>query len=138
MLLSISRLPFSHSDLIQISVRGAGEQDWRAHSSTELVERTSNPSFMVTLCFREEHVRAPDTEVRVCAQDLRERLTMTRTTLGSATVSLQELATTERVRLRLESPNPEGRAAGFCTVQCWSVEREQVSSLVVYRSLSTI
>ena len=86
---------------------------------------------MVTLCFREEHVRAPGTEVRVCAQDLRERLTMTRTTLGSATVSLQELATAERVRLRLDSPNPEGRAAGFCTVQCWRVEREQVKTFSV-------
>ena len=30
----------------------------------------------------------------------------------------------ERVRLKLESPNPDGRGAGFITVTSWSVERE--------------
>ena len=36
--------------------------------------------------------------------------------------------TAARVRLKLESPNPESRGAGFVTVTAWSVEREAGAS----------
>ena len=53
---------------------------------------------------------------------------MTRTTLGSAVLSLEDLLSAARLRLKLESPNPESRGAGFVTVTAWSVEREAGTS----------
>ena len=80
------------------------------------VQKTSNPSFLITIGFRGEHNITAKTEaslpnyhslilastfillqqlscvqVKICAQDLRERLTMTRTTLGNAFVTIEDL-----------------------------------------------
>ena len=51
-------------------------------------------------------------QVRLCVQDMRERLTMTNTSLGSAVTSLQEIAASGRLRLKLTSPHHE-RGAGY-------------------------
>ena len=41
---------------------------------------------------------------------------------------MTSLLTAARVRLKLESPNPESRGAGFVTVTAWTVEREAGAS----------
>jgi len=114
----------SPSTRLLVSIRNSSNGEWRMYANTEIVEKTSNPAFMLTIGFRTEHKINAKTQVKICAQDLRERLTMTRTTLGNAFVTLEDLLAAERVRLKLESPNPDGRSAGFVTITSWSVERE--------------
>jgi len=114
----------SPSTRLLVFVRNSSNGEWHMYANTEIVEKTSNPAFMITVGFRTEHNINAKTEVKICAQDLRERLTMTRTTLGNAFVTLEDLLAAERVRLKLKSPNPDGRAAGFVTVTSWSVERQ--------------
>ena len=51
--------------------------------------------------------------------DMRERYTSTSTLLGTAQTNMAEQKNGERIRLKLESPNPDGRTAGFVTITSW-------------------
>ena len=62
------------------------------------------------------------TEMKIEAYDMRERYTSTSTLLGSAITSISELKHGERIRLKLDSPNPDGRTAGFVTIATWMFE----------------
>ena len=53
------------------------------------------------------------------AYDMRERYTSTSTLLGTAQTNMAEQKNGERIRLKLESPNPDGRTAGFVTITSW-------------------
>ncbi len=85
-----------------VSLRtGTGKSDrspprWRRFAQTEVVERSSNPTYLRTVAFRTGHLGAaspPESSaaIRVTAYDVRERLTATRTMLGQADVYLGEL-----------------------------------------------
>ena len=50
--------------------------------------------------------------MRLCVQDMRERLTLTNTSLGCAVTTLQEIAASGRLRLKLTSPHHD-RGAGY-------------------------
>ena len=50
---------------------------------------------------------------------MRERYTSTSTLLGTAQTNMAEQKNGERIRLKLESPNPDGRTAGFVTITSW-------------------
>ncbi|CAB4066700.1 unnamed protein product [Lepeophtheirus salmonis] len=97
--------------------------------STEVVEKNSNPVFLRTTCFRPCEGVSDATSLRVTAYDLRERFTSTRSLLGSADVgTIESIKGSGRVRLKLESPNPEGRTAGFITLNAWSLITESHSA----------
>ena len=42
--------------------------------------------------------------------------------IGTAKSSIQEIKQSGRIRLKLESPNPDGRTAGFVTLNAWSFD----------------
>ena len=42
--------------------------------------------------------------------------------LGTAKSTIQEIKQAGRIRLKLESPNPDGRTAGFVTLNAWSFD----------------
>lgn len=50
---------------------------------------------------------------------MRERYTSTSTLLGTAQTCIGDLKHGERIRLKLDSPNPDGRTAGFVTIATW-------------------
>ena len=90
------------------------------------------------------------TDIKMEAYDMRERYTSTKTLLGkivyffiikwnrkknlcyksffiqnvigTAKSSIQEIKQSGRIRLKLESPNPDGRTAGFVTLNAWSFD----------------
>ena len=59
------------------------------------------------------------TSIKLEAFDMREKYTSTSTLLGMAFVALSELKGQQRLRMKLESPNPSGRTAGFITLTTW-------------------
>ena len=42
--------------------------------------------------------------------------------IGTAKSSIEEIKQSGRIRLKLESPNPDGRTAGFVTLNAWSFD----------------
>ena len=96
---------------------------WQKHSMTEIVERSSNPSFLRTTVFRKsDGIDVNLAELRISAYDLRERFTATSTLLGTSNVSMADLKKTGRIRLKLSSPNPDGRTAGFVSLNSWGFD----------------
>ena len=90
---------------------------------TEIVERSSNPSFLRTTVFRKsDGIDINLAELRISAYDLRERFTATSTLLGTSSVSMADLKKTGRTRLKLSSPNPDGRTAGFVSLTTWGFD----------------
>lgn len=121
---AIGRTP---STRLVVYVRNSGHQPWLVYGNTEIVERTSNPVYMVTITFRALQGLSDKTQIKIEAQDTRERFSMTRTSLGEATTSIKDLKQTDRLRLSLESGLCQGRgstAAGFVTLTSWSGEAE--------------
>ena len=117
------------SPRLVVAVRSGPGQDWRPYARTETVPTTSNPAFLLTVGLRGEAGLGPAAELRVTAQDLRERLSGARTCLGTATTSLAALLAAPNTRLRLPLTSPPGRPAGFLTITGWRVERaEQAGS----------
>ena len=71
--------------------------------------------------FREsDGISGETTKIKVTAHDMRERFTSTATLLGTAHTTFSDLRQKGRLRLRLDSPNPEGRSAGFVTLTRWA------------------
>ena len=87
--------------------------------------------------------------MRITAYDFREKFTNTCIQLGKAQITVEELKSSGkkytlflrriifklfiislqfispvRTRLKLESPNPEGRTAGFVTMTTWAFEQK--------------
>ena len=58
-------------------------------------------------------------EIKLEAYDMRERYTSTRTLLGTACTTIADVKQSSRMRLKLDSPNPDGRTAGFITLISW-------------------
>jgi hypothetical protein len=82
---------------------------------------------MRTIVFRESDGLNEASHIKVEAYDMRERYTSTCTLLGSATSSnMSDLKHSGRSRLKLESPNPDGRTAGFVTLNCWNFDDSRI------------
>ena len=104
------------------------------------------------------------TDIKMEAYDMRERYTSTKTLLGkivyffyykmkqkkktcainlfyiqnvigTAKSSIQEIKQSGRIRLKLESPNPDGRTAGFVTLNAWSFDSKIPASTGQYRNM---
>ena len=58
-------------------------------------------------------------DIKFEAYDMRERYTSTQTLLGTASTTVAEVKQSNRMRLKLDSPNPDGRTAGFVTLISW-------------------
>ncbi|XP_059080345.1 inositol polyphosphate-4-phosphatase type I A-like isoform X1 [Tigriopus californicus] len=105
-----------------IHTRNPPEILWKRVAQTEIAEKSSNPAYLRTIQFRASEHFSDKTEVRITALDFRERFTSTATQLGKAHITIDQLKTGGRSRLKLESPNPEGRNAGFVTLNAWTFE----------------
>ncbi|XP_069701186.1 inositol polyphosphate-4-phosphatase type I A isoform X3 [Periplaneta americana] len=95
---------------------------WIKYAKTEVVERSSNPSFLNTVSFRASDGLSADTRVRLTAYDVREHVSQTATPIGSSVVTLGTVQETDRLRIPLLSP--AGTTVGFLTLTVWNLEPE--------------
>ena len=102
----------SPSAKIVISLRNSS--NWSKLCQTEVSEKSSNPVFMRTILLSANVT--DKTQIKLEAYDMREKYTSTKTLLGSALTTVHDLKNEAKMRLKLESPNPDGRTAGFVTL----------------------
>ncbi|XP_046680485.1 type II inositol 3,4-bisphosphate 4-phosphatase isoform X2 [Homalodisca vitripennis] len=96
------------------------------YAKTEVIERSSNPSFLNTVSFRASDGLNSNSKVRLTAYDVREPVSQTATPLGSACITLGTLQDCERLRIPLKSCT--GSTVGFLSVFVWALEREDHST----------
>ena len=88
---------------------------WNKLCQTEVSEKSSNPVFMRTILLS-ANLSGDKTQIKLEAYDMREKYTSTKTLLGTSLTSVSDLKNSPKMRLKLESPNPDGRTAGFVTL----------------------
>ncbi|KAL1130605.1 hypothetical protein AAG570_011850, partial [Ranatra chinensis] len=88
-----------------------------------IVHRSSNPSFLSTVCFRSSDGLGLDSRIRFSAFDVRETISQTATPIGSTCVALSSLQDSERIRIPLKGNC--GMTVGFLSLSIWSLEREE-------------
>ncbi|XP_014221741.1 type I inositol 3,4-bisphosphate 4-phosphatase isoform X1 [Trichogramma pretiosum] len=95
---------------------------WIKYARSEVVERSSNPSFLTTVSFRSSDGIGPETRIRITAHDVRERVSQTATPIGSAVIAFSAVQDTPRLRIPLKSA--KSTTVGFLTINVWNLEVE--------------
>ncbi|XP_063239425.1 inositol polyphosphate-4-phosphatase type I A isoform X2 [Bacillus rossius redtenbacheri] len=95
---------------------------WAEYARTEVVQRSSNPSFLSTVSFRASDGLGADSRLRVTALDVRERVSRTAAPVGSAAVALGAVLDAGRLRVPLRSG--AGTTVGFLSLAAWDLEPE--------------
>lgn len=106
------------------------DRAWVRYARTEVVERSSNPSFLITVTFRVSDALDNDTRVRVTAYDVRESVSHTALPLGCALISLRSLVGNncsmgaEGGKLRVALRSLAGTTVGFVSMSGYRLERD--------------
>ncbi|XP_076171479.1 inositol polyphosphate-4-phosphatase type I A isoform X2 [Ptiloglossa arizonensis] len=108
--------------LLEVDVQIKGSKTWIKYARTEVVERSSNPSFLTTVSFRASDYLTTETKTRITAYDVRERVSQTATPIGSVIVTLNAIQDTPWLRIPLKSA--ETSTVGFLTIHVWNLEKE--------------
>lgn len=107
--------------VLEIDVQSKFSKTWIKYARTEVVEvttenprfsfpsfviaqtfsylsfqRSSNPSFLTTVSFRASDGLTTETKIRITAYDIRERVSQTATSIGSAIVTFNTVQDTPR------------------------------------------
>ncbi|KAJ1524750.1 hypothetical protein ONE63_009629 [Megalurothrips usitatus] len=103
---------------------------WVRYARTEVVERSSNPCFLITVTFRASDLLDSETRVRVTAYDVRESVSHTALPLGCALISLRSLIGNnssigaEVGKLRVALRSLAGTTVGFVSMNGYRLERD--------------
>ncbi|XP_020297067.1 type II inositol 3,4-bisphosphate 4-phosphatase isoform X5 [Pseudomyrmex gracilis] len=108
--------------VLEIDVQLKSSKSWIKYAKTEVVERSSNPSFLTTVSFRASDGLTTETKIRITAYDVREKVSQTATPIGSATVTFNTVQDTPRLRIPLKST--KSTTVGFLTINVWNLEAE--------------
>ncbi|KAK9500917.1 hypothetical protein O3M35_002081 [Rhynocoris fuscipes] len=95
---------------------------WLKYSSTEVVQKSSNPSFLSTISFRASDGLNSESKIKFTAFDMKETVSHTATPMGSACVTLNSLQDNSRLRIPLKGNN--NATVGFLSIVVWCLERE--------------
>ncbi|XP_011331338.1 type I inositol 3,4-bisphosphate 4-phosphatase isoform X2 [Ooceraea biroi] len=108
--------------VLEIDVQSKSSKTWIKYARTEVVEQSSNPSFLTTVSFRASDGLTTETKIRITAYDVRERVSQTATPIGSAIVTFSTVQDTPRLRIPLKSAKTT--TVGFLTINVWNLEAE--------------
>ncbi|XP_014278219.1 inositol polyphosphate-4-phosphatase type I A isoform X4 [Halyomorpha halys] len=109
---------------------------WLKYANTEIIQRSSNPSFLSTISFRSSDGLNGETKIKFTAFDVRETVSQTATPIGSACVTLSSLQETDRLRIPLKGNN--NTTVGFLSIHVWSLEREDSNASTESTPLRTV
>ncbi|GJQ70689.1 hypothetical protein Trydic_g624 [Trypoxylus dichotomus] len=99
---------------------------WVQYARTEIIEKSSNPSFLSTVSFRASDGLTGESRIRFTVFDVRERVSHTAIPLGTACVLLSAIQDSSRLRIPLLSRAQS--TIGFLTLSAWSLEAEDRGS----------
>ncbi|XP_043471404.1 inositol polyphosphate-4-phosphatase type I A isoform X2 [Leptopilina heterotoma] len=108
--------------VLELDIQTNQSKMWIKYARTEVVERSSNPGFLTTVCFRASDGLNMDSRVRITSFDVRERVSQTATPIGSAVMMFSTIQDTPRLRIPLKSA--KATTVGFLTINVWNLEAE--------------
>ncbi|XP_073974232.1 inositol polyphosphate-4-phosphatase type I A isoform X1 [Rhodnius prolixus] len=109
---------------------------WLKYSNTEVVQKSSNPSFLTTISFRASDGLNSESKIKFTAFDMKETVSHTATPMGSAYVTLSSLQ--ENSRLRIPLKGNSSSTVGFLSIVVWSLEREDSNPSTESTPLRTV
>lgn len=93
-----------------------------------LLQKSSNPSFLKTVCFWPSDGLNGESCIRVSAYDVREKFSGLATPLGNAKFYLSTLMESHPSRFRVQLLSSSNVVAGFLTLTIWRHERENATA----------
>ncbi|XP_017302160.2 LOW QUALITY PROTEIN: type I inositol 3,4-bisphosphate 4-phosphatase-like [Diaphorina citri] len=110
--------------LLVLHVFIPGDGVWLKYANTELIERSSNPTFLQTVCLRSSDGLNEDTRLRITAYDVREAFSQISTIIGSVTIRLSTIMRSNEPRLRISLLSAFGVTIGFLSICVFKHEPE--------------